>query len=301
MNLNFALLNDYTFQIVVIGSTLLGIISGTLGCFTVLQKQSLLGDGVSHATLPGVVLAFILTNSKDNSVLLIGAFISGLISTLVINGITKYSKIKFDSALSATLSVFFGFGMALLSYSQKIPNSNQAGLSNFIFGQSASMLKKDVYVLLITGCVLLFIVFLLWKEFKLLSFDPEYLQTIGFSTKKLNILLLTMIVIAIVLGIQTVGVILMSALLVSPAVSARQWTDKLSTMVILSATFGAFSSIMGTMISSSTKNLATGPVIVICASIITAFSVLFAPKRGVFAVIIQRRKNKRNFLKLGVK
>ena len=245
------LLNDYTFQVVALGSALLGVISGVLGCFSVLRKQSLLGDGVSHAALPGVVLAFLLTGSKNTEVLLIGALFTGVLSTLVIMVIVRNSRIKFDSALALVMSVFFGFGLVLLTYSQKISNANQAGLSRFIYGQASTMLKSDVVMMAIGGSILLFVVLLFWKEFKLISFDAEFAQTLGLNTKRLNLLLTFLIVMAIILGLQTVGVVLMSAMLVAPAVAARQWTNRLSVMVVLSAIFGATSGIVGTLFSSA--------------------------------------------------
>ena len=204
------LLNDYTFQVVAFGTALLGIISGVLGSFAVLRKQSLLGDGVSHAALPGVIMAFLLTGSKNTEVLLLGALLTGIIATLLIMTIVKHSRIKFDSALALVMSVFFGLGLALLTYSQKIPNANQAGLNRFIYGQASTMLERDVVLMAVTGGVLLFFVTLFWKEFKLFSFDPEFAETIGFSTRKLNLLLSFLIVMAIIVGLQTVGVILMS-------------------------------------------------------------------------------------------
>lgn len=286
------LLNDYTFQVVALGSALLGLISGVMGSYAVLRKQSLLGDGVSHSALPGVVLAFILFQSKNTYVLLIGAVIFGILATLLILSIVKNSRIKFDSALALIMSVFFGLGLVLLTYVQKQPNANQAGLNRFIFGQASTLLKRDIYIMMGTGIILLLLVFLFWKEFKVFIFDSDYAQSLGFSPKKLNILLAIMIVTAIIIGLQTVGVILMSAMLISPAVAARQWTNKLSVMVVLSAFFGAISGVAGTILSSSVKKMPTGPSIVVFVSIIVIISVLFAPGRGIIYKVNQRRKNK---------
>lgn len=292
-----SLFSDYTFQIVATGSALLGIISGVLGSFAVLRKQSLLGDGVSHASLPGVVIAFLLIGSKNIEVLLLGAFCSAILANLLIITITKYSKIKFDSALAIILSVFFGLGLVCLTISQKIPNANQAGLESFIYGQASAMLLRDLKIIVLCGITLLIIVALFWKEFKLLAFDPEFTQTIGFNSQKLNLLLNFLIVVAIIIGLQTVGVILMSAMLIAPAVAARQWVQQLGKMIMLSAIFGGFSGVVGTAISSSISNMPTGPVIVICASFIAFFSLLFAPRRGVIYEIYRRFKNKQNFSK----
>lgn len=274
------MLTDYTLQTVALGSAILGIISGVLGSFAVIRKQSLLGDAVSHAALPGIALAFLITGTKKTEVLLLGALVFGLLAAYFILSIVRYSKIKFDSALALILSVFFGGGLVILTYIQKIPNANQAGLDKFIFGQASTLLKRDVEIMGILGLVLISLVIVFWKEFKLISFDYQFAETIGFSSKKINFLLSGMIVIAIIMGLQTVGVILMSAMLIAPAVAARQWTDKLSTMAILSALFGAFSGITGTVISSVVKKLPTGPMIVIIISTIVFFSIIFAPNKG---------------------
>ena len=289
------LFQDYTFQTVALGSALLGIISGVLGSFAVLRKQSLLGDGVSHAALPGVVLAFLLTGSKNTEVLLTGALITGTLATLAIIMIVRNSRIKFDSALALVMSVFFGFGMVLLTYSQKIPNANQAGLKRFIYGQASTLMERDVILMAVCGGILLLLVFLFWKEFKLFSFDPEFAESIGFKTGRLNLFLSFLIVLSIIIGLQTVGVVLMSAMLIAPAVAARQWSNRLSVMVILASVFGALSGVLGTMISSSVAGLPTGPVIVSCVTVIAIISLLFAPGRGILYRMVQRRKNRIRF------
>jgi manganese/zinc/iron transport system permease protein len=292
LNSIISLFSDYTFQTVALGSALLGLISGVLGSFAVLRRQSLLGDGVSHAALPGVVMAFVLSGSKNTEVLLIGALISGLLATLFIVSIVRHTRVKFDSALALVMSVFFGLGLVLLTYVQKIPNSNQAGLKRFIFGQASTLLQRDIILMVICGLILFTLVLLFWKEFKLITFDSDFAQSIGFSPKKLNLLLSFMIVLAIIIGLQTVGVILMSAMLITPAVAARQWTNKLWVMVMLSALFGAASGIAGTAASSLVPKLPTGPAIVVCVSTIVIISVLFAPGRGVLHRVYQRRKNR---------
>lgn len=286
------MLSDYTFQTVALGSALLGLISGVLGSFVVLRKQSLLGDGVSHAALPGVVLAFILLKSKNTEILLLGALITGLLSTFIMVSIVRYSRIKFDSALSLTMSVFFGLGLVLLTYVQKIPNSNQAGLNRFIFGQASTLLQRDIVLMAVCGAVLLLLVGLFWKEFKLFSFNSDFAQSLGFSPRNLNLLLSFMIVLAIIIGLQTVGVILMSAMLIAPAVAARQWTKRLWVMVLLSAVFGAVSGVIGTALSSLYAKLPTGPAIVVCVSVFVLVSVLFAPGRGLIHRLYQRRKSR---------
>ena len=223
----------HTFRTVALGCSLLGMVSGILGCFAVLRKQSLLGDAVSHASLPGVCLAFLFTNVKETEVLLFGALVTGVICIGLIQLIQNYTKIKFDSALALILSVFFGLGLVLLSYMNKLPGSNKSGLNKFIFGQASTFIERDVNVIFIAGIVLLAIIMLFWKEFKLVSFDSDFAKTLGFPSKKIEILISVLIVATVIIGIQAAGVILISAMLISPAVAARQWTDKLSVMVVL--------------------------------------------------------------------
>ena len=185
MNILTLLITDHTFRTVALGCLLLGMVSGILGCFAVLRKQSLLGDAVSHASLPGVCLAFLLTNVKNTEVLLLGALITGIVCIGLIQLIQNYTKIKFDSALALILSVFFGLGLVLLSYLNKLPGANKSGLNKFIFGQASTFIKRDVNIILITGIFLLIIIILFWKEFKIVSFDSDFAKTLGFPSKKI--------------------------------------------------------------------------------------------------------------------
>lgn len=292
--------NYYTLIIVASGAALLGAVSGALGTYAVLRRQSLLGDAISHAALPGIAMAFMLTGSKTPLVLVLGAAIAGWIGTLIILSVVRLTRIKYDSALALVLSTFFGFGLVLHTHIQRTGNANQAGLDTFIFGQAATMLKRDVLTIGILGGVALIIVFILWKELKLLIFDEGFAASIGFPTRALDILLTSLLVIAIVLGLQAVGAVLMSAMLVAPAVAARQWTNRLNLMVTLAAGFGAFAGVSGTIISSSATRIPTGPMIILCATFCVGVSIAFAPNRGLVWDRIRQRKNRRS-LKLTVK
>ena len=283
------LLNDYTFHVVAAGAALIGAVSGFVGSFAVLRRQSLLGDVVSHAALPGIVFVYLMTGTKETALLLLGALGSGLMTMLFIVVVSRYSRTKFDSALAVGMSVFFGLGLVLLTYAQKVPNSNQAGLQRFIFGQASILLERDLILIVSVGTVLLLLGLVFWKEFKLLCFDPDFAVSIGLPVKALNILLSFMIVSAIIVGLQTVGVILMSAMIVAPAVAARQWTDRLGVMVTLAALFGAFSGIAGTAASSAVPKLPTGPAIVVAASVIVLFSLAYRKLR-----IVSGRRRARN-------
>lgn len=285
---------DYTLRVVAAGSAVLGITSGVLGSFAVLRKQSLLGDAISHAALPGVALAYLLTGSKSPIVLVLGAALAGWVGTLAVRSIVKRSRIKQDTALGLVMSVFFGVGLVLLTYIQRLPDASKAGLNTFLFGQAAAMLGRDVATMFVLGSVAVLAVVVFWKEFKLLSFDPAFAESMGFPVQLLEVLLTTLLVVAIAIGLQAVGVVLMSALVVAPAAAARQWTDRLGVMVVLAAAFGAASGVTGAVVSSNVEHLPTGPTIVLVASVIVALSFAFAPGRGLVArTILQRRSNRR--------
>ncbi|MDE8332641.1 metal ABC transporter permease [Erysipelothrix rhusiopathiae] len=275
------LFSNYTFQIVALGSIALGILTGVTGTFAVLRKQSLLGDSIAHSALAGITVAFIMTGTKNTEILLLGALIAGLLATFIINSISNNTRINFESAMALVMSVFFGLGFILLTHIQKMPDSQQAGLERFLFGQAATILQRDVYFVIGVTLVVVVLMILLWKEIKVFSFDPIYAHSIGLSTQFLNIVLSGFIVAAIIMGIQMVGVVLMSALIIAPAVAARQWTHSLTGMTILAAVFGAISGLGGTIVSSLINKFPTGPAIVVIASSIVIISLLFAPGRGI--------------------
>jgi len=259
---------------------ILGVVSGALGSYAVLRKQSLVGDAISHAALPGICLAFLITDSKAPLVMIVGASLSGWLGILVVTAIVRNTRVKEDAALGIILAVFFGVGIVLLTLIQKMPNANQAGLDKFLFGQAAALLERDIKTMGVIGVIVISLTLLFWKEFKLLCFDPAFGASLGFPMKILDILLMTLIVMAIVIGLQAVGVVLMSAMVVAPASAARQWTNRLAVMVCLAAFFGAISGVTGAVISSTAVRIPTGPMIVICASGIFLFSLAFAPNRG---------------------
>lgn len=282
---------------VAIGSAILGMVSGVLGCFAVLRRQSLLGDAISHAALPGIVLAFMLTGLKSPLILTLGAALAGWLGMLKIITIVRQTRIKYDSAMAIILSVYFGLGLVLLTYVQKQPQAAQAGLDTFLFGQAAAILERDIIVMSVLGIFVVGMVLLFWNRFKLLSFDPEFGKSLGLPIPYLDVLLTSLLVIAIVMGLQTVGVVLMSAMVVAPAAAARQWTDRLGMMIFLAAIFGAVAGISGAVISSSVQRLPTGPTIVICISLIFVGSLLLAPNRGLVWSWFQfQRDRKRLYL-----
>lgn len=288
-----SLLFDYTIRTVALGAAVLGIVAGALGTFALLRRQSLLGDAMSHAALPGVLIAFMLTASKAPVVLTLGAAVAGVLGTVCLLAITRFSRIKEDAALGIILSVFFGFGLLLLTFLQRNPTAAQAGLNTFLFGQAATLLPRDVITMAAFGGGALALVALFWKEFKLLSFDRDYGTSLGFPMTALDVLLTTLLVIGIVIGLQAVGVVLMSAMIVAPAAAARQWTDRLSLMLVLASAFGALAGVTGALISSLGSGLSTGPVVVLVVSLIVLVSLFFGAGRGLAWSWLRRRRNRR--------
>lgn len=280
MDLLHDLLFDYTLRTVALGSAVLGAVSGTLGVFAVLRREALLGDAISHAALPGIVLAFMLTGSKSTAVLVAGAFAAGWLGMGLMRIVTRNTRIPGESALGIVLSVFFGIGLMLLTFVQRKPDAAQAGLETFLFGQAATLVQGDVVVIAGLGLASLAVVILLWKEFKVLSFDPEFGASLGLEMRAVELVLTTVLVLAIVTGLQTVGVVLMAAMVVAPAAAARQWTDGLGTMVWLSALFGGLAGAIGAVLSSTAAGLPTGPTIVLTVSVFVLISLTVAPRRG---------------------
>ncbi len=271
---------DPTFRLVALGAALIGAVGGILGTFALLRRQSLVGDAMSHAALPGIVLAFLLTESRDLPLLLAGASLSAWLGALLTVLIPHRSRIRPDAALGLVLSVFFGLGIVLLTVAQRRPTAAQAGLERFLFGQAATMLQRDVEAIAVAAAFVLLLLLLFWKEFKVLTFDPAFAAALGLPVAALDLLLTTLIVLAIALGLQAVGVVLMSAVLVAPAAAARQWTDRLERMAILAGGLGALSGLLGTWLSGLIGRLPTGPMIALCASGIALLSLLIAPRRG---------------------
>ena len=287
------LVTDHTLRTVALGAATLGIVAGALGSFAVLRRQSLLGDAMSHAALPGIALAFLLTGSKAPLVLVLGAALAGWLGTLVVMAVVRATRVKYDSALGIVLSVFFGSGLVLLTLVQRRPDAAQAGLDRFLFGQAASLLERELVTMAALGGLVLLVTALLWKELKLLTFDPDFAASLGFSLRRLDVVLTALLVVAIVVGLQTVGVVLMSAMVVAPAAAARQWTDRLGAMVLLAAAFGALAGVAGAVASSEASRLPTGPTIVLCAGAVVVVSLFLAPARGLLWRWAGERRNRR--------
>lgn len=300
--LDFFSLQDPNIRYVLAGTILLGISAGALGCFAILRRRALVGDAVAHAVLPGVCLAFIVAGGKDPVLLVIGSFIFGLLSMVIMDFISRNSRIAPDASIGMVLSVFFGFGIVLLTFIQSAGYIDQSGLDDFLFGQAAAMLRSDVEVFGGLSILIIFLIWLVFKELKLVSFDPSFAKSIGYPLKRIEFLIALLMVMTITAGIQAVGVVLMASMLIIPAAAARYWTDSLRTMIVIAATIGAFSGVTGSFISYTLPAMPTGPWMVVTAAAIFFISFLGAPKRGEITHYLNKNKfsrkiNSENILK----
>ncbi len=263
---------------VLTGLTVLGATSGVLGTFALLRRKALLSDTLAHAALPGVCLAYLI-GGKQLGWLLAGAFASGMLGVGAVSVITHRSRLKEDSALALTLSVFFGFGIVLLTGIQRWGDGYQSGLDRFLFGQAAALLPHEVIYLTLACLLILVVVAFLFKEFTLICFDRDYARVLGLPVRRLDALLMGLIALIVVLGLQGAGALLMVALMITPATTARLLTQRLSLMVGLSALFGMLSAASGVLMSALYGRLPTGPVMVLVASLLflIAFVIRHSP------------------------
>lgn len=288
-----AMLDDYNTRVVVIGTTLLGVAAGTIGTFLLLRKRALMGDAVSHATLPGIGIAFIVMthcggDGKWLPGLLVGAFISGFVGMGMIIVIRKFTRLKEDTALGIVLSVFFGLGIAILGMIQKMRTGHAAGLESFIYGKTASMLASDATWIGVVAVVVLTTCALFYKEFAALCFDPEYAQAQGYPVLALDVMIMVLVVTVTVIGLQAVGLILVIALLITPPAAARFWSNHLLRVVIAAAVIGAVSGYVGASVSALTPRLPAGAIIVLVAATLFLFSMIFGTARGVCLKLSQQ-------------
>jgi manganese/zinc/iron transport system permease protein len=294
-------LQDSNTRVVLAGTTLLGIAAAVVGAFAVLRRRSLVGDAVAHAALPGVCIAYLIVGERNNVAFMIGAFIIGVLAAAFVSFVKSVSRIKEDAAIGLTIGGFFGVGIVLSRLIQNQPEGNRAGLDSFIFGKAASMVESDVqWIIAVTGVVIL-VVLLLYKEFKLLCFDRDFTVASGFPAFALDLLLMGLICICTVVGLPAVGVVLMVALLVIPGVAARVWTDRLGSMLLIAAGFGGLAGFLGTVLSATlpapsgsiSRGWPTGPLIVLVAASCFIVSLLVAPKRGLIADALRRSSLRR--------
>ena len=280
------LLADYNTRIVTLGAMLLGCAGGIVGSFTLLRKRALMGDALSHATLPGIGLAFIVATylgleGKSLGILLLGATFTGLLGVGAILLLRNLTRLKEDTALGAVLSVFFGAGIAILGVIQDMQTGHAAGLESFIYGKTASMIAQDTTLIAITAlaCIILCLAF--FKHFKLLCFDEAFAASQGMRVVLLDLTLMALVVAVCIVGLQAVGLILMIALLVIPAAAARFWTQRMATMIVISAALGAVGGMVGAGASALFSKLPSGAMIVLVCAGFFLFSMVFGPARGI--------------------
>ncbi len=282
-------------QKVIMGIAIIGAVSGVVGTFSFLRKKTLIADAISHSVLPGICLGFMFAGTKDPIVLLTGALVIGWISVWLIDYLSSTTKLSADTAIALVSTLFFAIGSVLLSVISKSQNAEQTGLKNFLFGKAATMTTFDVEVFTVVSIAIFVLVILFFKPFQLVCFNHEFAKSIGVKVKRMEFLLSTLTVMTVAIGIQAVGVVLMSALLIAPAASARYWTNRLPIMILLAALFGTFSSVIGVMLSTMKNNMPTGPWIVFSLFTFTLFTLLFAPHKGWFSI---KRRNLSNHKKI---
>jgi len=275
------LLLDPTVVTVALGALLLGATAGALGTFAVLRRQSLLGDTMSHAALPGVVLGYLLAQGRSLPAMLAGALVTGLAAALLAQLLARRRGVKHEAALGTWLGTGFALGVVLLSLVQHQPGAGSAGLEQFLFGQAAATLRSDLLLIGAIALLSLGLVALLFHRFELVTFDPRFARAGGVAVRVYETLLTLLLAVAIVVGLQLVGVVLMSALVVAPAVAARQLAGSLGAMLWLSAAVGAFSALVGALASAAVPGLSTGPTVVLVATACAALALAFGRRRGV--------------------
>lgn len=280
-------------QWVLLSTLILGTAAGIIGCFAYWKRQSLMSDALSHAALPGVIIGFAVLGDKNLLVMIAGAAASALLGALLIHWIRSSSRVKEDAAMGIILSVFFGLGVMLLTFVNRMAGASQSGLDSFIFGQAASMVSKDVWLMSGMALLVLIISIIAFKEWKLFLFDAAFAKGLGLSSRWMNSLYMLCLVLVIVIGIQAVGVILMSALLITPAVSARYWTNSFKGMTVLSALFGGGAGVIGTLLSAYGKGWPTGPFIVIAAASLFVVSLAFGIRKGLLVIGIQQYRQRK--------
>lgn len=264
---------------VMLGTALLGGMAGVAGTFAVLRKRSLIGDMLAHTSLPGVCLAFMLLGSRNLLGLSLGALVSGLIAIALMTLVIRWTRTKEDAAIGIMLSTFFGLGIVLLTNIQNNPTiGNKSGLDSYIFGEPGNMLTRDLVLLAVVAAVVLLLVFALFKEFRLVAFDPDFALSQGWPITWLDYAMMSCVACVTIIGLPIVGVILMAAMIILPAATARMWTNRLHTMVIIAGVLGMVAGVAGTQVG---RNLPAGPVIVLMAAALFTVSLLFAPQRGI--------------------
>ncbi len=279
----FFSLRDPSLRAVLLGSVLLGVTCGLLGSFIVVRKMSLMGDALSHAVLPGVALGFLWNMTKDPVAIFIGATIAGLLGTMAVYAITHTTRLKEDTALGLVLASFFAVGICLVKMIERLPTGAKSGIDKFFFGQAAALSTEDLQLMTGVTTVVIAAVLLCYKELLVSSFDPGFARATGLPTRLLHHGLMLMLAAAVVIALQAVGVVLVSAMLITPAAAAYLLTDRMHRMLVIAAAFGVASGVLGAFLSFLGNNLPTGPFMVLAASFLFGAAFLFGPRHGTVA------------------
>ncbi len=300
--LRFFTFQDPSLRYALVGSVLLGITCGLLGSFIVVRKMALVGDALSHAVLPGVALGFLWGQTKDPVAIFVGATIAGLIGTAVVGLIKQTTRLKEDAALGLVLASFFAVGICLVTMIQRLPTGNKSGIDKFLFGQAAAISAGDVRLMLLVTVLSVAAIALFYKECLVTSFDVDFARAAGFPTQLIHHGIMLLLAFAIVVALQAVGVVLVSAMLITPAAAAYLLTDRMHRMLLLAALFGMLAGAIGAFTSFLGNNLPTGPFMVLGASAVFLGAFLFGPQHGVLVRWWKRRSragriNRENSLK----
>jgi manganese/zinc/iron transport system permease protein len=283
----------YNTSIVLLGVSLLGIAAGVVGTFAMLRKRALMSDTLSHASLPGIAMAFLAAVALGASgrslwLLLAGAAVSGILGVLTVQFIVRNTRLPPDAAMGAVLSVFFGIGFVLLSYIQTLDTGDQGGVAKFIYGQTATMTALEATSIAVVALLAVVAAAALFKEFRLVCFDPEFADAQGWSVSLIDLLMMALVVAVTVIGLRAVGLILIIALVIIPPAAARFWTERLGTMTLIAALFGGLSGYLGAAASALLPRFPAGAVIVLVAGALFLLSLLLAPSRGVLAASLRQ-------------
>lgn len=276
---------------VMFGTALLGGMAGVVGSFAVLRGRALVGDMLAHAALPGVCLAFLITGNRHLLGLSAGALATGLLAIALVTFLIRWTRTKEDAAIGIVLSTFFGAGVVLLSVIQKPSTSgNKAGLNSYLFGEPAGMLTSDLVVLAIVAVVVFATVIVFYKEFALVCFDADFARSQGWPTLALDLTMMGALAVVTVVGLPIVGVILMAAMIIMPAATARFWTHRLYVLLFASAAIGAAAGLLGTQIG---HGYPAGAAIVLTAATLFLGSLLFAPQQGIISRVVREYRLRR--------
>ncbi len=285
-------LQNYTNRLVFICISILAITAGSMGNFVYVKRKSLIGDAIAHALLPGIAIAFLIAKEKNYFMLTLGATVAGLLAIYFAQYLIHATKIKSDTAIAITLSLFFGMGIVLMTYIQQSGLATQSGLDHYIFGSAASILKSDLYFILTLAVIVMLLLIIWYRGFFVHSFDPVFSQTIGFPSKLLNFLMNLTLVGVILIGLQTVGILLIVALLISPSSIASNFTPSFKKRIVIAIIAAFIATYIGVQLSFGFPKMPTGPWIVVSLSTMTFLALLFAPQNGIFARYLKKRRQR---------